>query len=151
MVLQIDSNRECGGHPGGCGDFVRHPAGLPPKRSQRLPGVSGHRTDADVGEFVSSRMTVEVVLAPRNQTDLEDQLAGVYRSGSPSYHQWLQSGEFYSRYAPDASQVAAVVSHLSASGLTVEPSSSPFLVRASGPSSLVASAFRDTAAQLPQS
>ncbi len=94
-----------------------------------------------MGEFASSKMTVEVVLAPRNQSDLEDQLAGVYRSGSPSYHQWLQTGEFYERYAPDASQVAAVVSHLSASGLTVEPSSSPFLVRASGPSSLVASAF----------
>jgi kumamolisin len=97
-----------------------------------------------MGEFVSSRMTVEVVLAPRNQADLEEQLAGVYRSGSPSYHQWLQTGEFYSRYAPSASQIAAVVSHLSAAGLTVEPSSSPFLVRASGPSSVVASAFSTT-------
>lgn len=116
----------------------------PASAAEALATIAGSfraSTDADMGEFVSSKMTVEVVLAPRNQTDLEEQLAGVYQSGSPSYHQWLQTGEFYSRYAPDASQIAAVVSHLSASGLTVEPSSSPFLVRASGPSSVVASAF----------
>ena len=101
-------------------------------------------TDADAGELTSPKMTIEVVLAPSNQADLEAQLENVYRSGSPSYHQWLDSGEFYSRYAPSATQIAAVVSHLAASGLTVEPSSSPFLVRASGPSSTVAAAFSTT-------
>jgi subtilase family serine protease len=101
-------------------------------------------TDADAGELTSPKMTIEVVLAPSNQADLEAQLANVYRSGSPSYHQWLNSGEFYSRYAPSATQIAAVVSHLAASGLTVEPTSSPFLVRASGPSSTVAAAFSTT-------
>jgi kumamolisin len=120
--------------------FATSPAGA----AEALATIAGSfraSKDADMGEFVSSKMTVEVVLAPRKQTDLEEQLVGVYRSGSPSYHQWMQTDEFYSRYAPETSQVAAVVSHLSASGLTVEPSSSPFLVRASGPSSLVASAF----------
>jgi kumamolisin len=101
-------------------------------------------TDADMGEFSSSKMTIEVVLAPRNQADLDEQLANVYNQKSPSYQQWLLDGEFYARYAPSASQIAAVASHLQASGLTVEESSSPFLVRASGPSSAVAAAFSTT-------
>ena len=101
-------------------------------------------TDADAGEFTTPKMTIEVVLAPRNPAELETHLADLYRSGSPSYHQWLETGEFYSRYAPGANQIAAVVSHLAASGLTVEPSSSPFLVRASGASSTVAAAFSTT-------
>jgi subtilase family serine protease len=101
-------------------------------------------TDVDTGEFSSSRMTIEVVLAPRNQAALDEQLQNVYDQKSPSYQQWLVTGEFYDRYGPSASQIAAVASHLQASGLVVEQSSSPFLVRASGPSSAVEAAFATT-------
>jgi subtilase family serine protease len=106
-----------------------------------LPGSFKASLDADAGEYSSSRMTIEVVLAPRNQSDLDAQLASVYDQKSPEYQQWLATDEFYNRYAPDADQIAAVASHLQASGLTLEPSSSPFLVRASGPSSAVTAAF----------
>jgi len=106
-----------------------------------LPGSFKATVDADTGEFTSPRMTIEVVLAPRNEAELDEQLANLYKPGSPSYQQWLAKGEFYSRYAPSADQIAAVESHLAASGLVVEPSSSPFLIRASGPSSTVAAAF----------
>jgi subtilase family serine protease len=109
-----------------------------------VPGSFKPSTDVDMGEFSSSKMTVEVVLAPSNQADLEAQLANVYDSKSPGYQQWLLKGEFYNRYAPSASRISAVASHLQANGLTVEQSSSPFLVRASGSSSAVTAAFSTT-------
>jgi subtilase family serine protease len=106
-----------------------------------IPGSFKPTTDVDTGEFSSSKMTIEVVLAPRNQTDLDERLANVYNQKSPSFQQWMLAGEFYDRYAPSVSQIAAVASHLQASGLVIEQSSSPFLVRASGPSSAVEAAF----------
>ncbi len=89
-------------------------------------------------------MTVDVVLAPRNQTDLDGMLTSVYDPKRPNYQQWLLKGEFYSRFAPSADQIAAVAAYLQSSGLTVEQSSSPFMVRASGPSSAVEAALATT-------
>jgi len=101
-------------------------------------------TDADMGKFSSEKMTVEVVLAPSNQADLDQLLASAYDPKSPNYRQWLVKGEFYSRFAPSAARIAAVATHLQSSGLVIEESSSPFLVRASGPSSTVEAAFATT-------
>jgi subtilase family serine protease len=106
-----------------------------------LPASFKATVDSDAGEYSTSRMTIEVVLAPRNQADLEATLANVYNSKSPMYRQWLATGEFETRYAPSTEQSTAVASYLEASGLTVEPSASPFLVRATGSSSAVAAAF----------
>jgi kumamolisin len=100
--------------------------------------------DVDTGEFSSAKMTIEVVLAPSNQEDLDKLLASVYDPNGPNYRQWLATGEFYSRFAPDAERIAAVVAHLQSSGLVIEESTSPFLVRASGPSSAVEAAFATT-------
>ncbi len=101
-------------------------------------------TDVDLGEFSSPNMTVEVALAPRNESQLSALLTSLYDSNSASYQQWLGKGEFYSRFAPSEAQIAAITEHLQASGLVVQPSSSPFLVRASGPSSVVEAAFKTT-------
>jgi subtilase family serine protease len=98
-------------------------------------------TDLDMGEFSSSRMTVDVVLAPSNQPELSALVGKVYDPQSSSYQQWLAKGEFYSRFAPSTVQSAAVAEYLQAHGLVIEQSSSPFLVRASGPSSTVAAAL----------
>jgi subtilase family serine protease len=106
-----------------------------------IPGSFTPTTDVDTGEFSSAKMTVEVVLAPGNESQLSDLLANLYNPNSPSYRQWLATGEFYSRFAPSAAQIAAVQDHLQAHGLVLEQSSSPFLVRASGPSSVVEAAF----------
>jgi len=106
-----------------------------------IPASFRATTDVDTGEFSSANMTVEVVLAPGNQAQLDDLLANAYDPGNPSYHQWLATGEFYARFAPSSAQVAAVSEHLQANGLVIQPSSSPFLVRASGPSAAVAAAF----------
>jgi subtilase family serine protease len=122
-------------------DSVSAPALTADASRVALPGSVRPTTDVDMGEFSSSRMTVDVVLAPSNQPELSALLAKVYDPQSPSYQQWLAKGEFYSRFAPDSAQVAAVTEYLQAQGLIVEQSSSPFLVRASGPSSTVAAAF----------
>jgi len=108
-----------------------------------IPGSIKPTTDVVTGEFSSPKMTVDVVLSPRNESELSDLLANVYNP-SDSYRHWLGKGEFYSRFAPSDAQTAAISDYLRASGLVVEQSSSPFLVRASGPSSMVAAAFRTT-------
>lgn len=110
----------------------------------KIPGGFKPTTDADLGKFSSAKMTVEVVLAPANEPELNDFLEKLYDTTSPSYHQWLGTGEFNSRFAPSAAQIAAVKDHLQAHGLVVGPSSSPFRVRASGPSSNVEEAFGTT-------
>ncbi len=109
-----------------------------------IPGSIMPTTDVDMGEFSSPRMSVEVVLAPRNESQLSDLLADLYNSKSTGYRQWLGKGEFNSRFAPSEAQIARIADHLRANGLVVEPSSSPFLLRASGPSSTVTAAFGTT-------
>ncbi|MGA9389901.1 MAG: S53 family peptidase [Candidatus Sulfotelmatobacter sp.] len=98
--------------------------------------------DAVTGEFSSPHMGVYVVLAPRNESEMSNLLANLYDSNSKSYQKWLGKGEFNSRFAPSEAQVAAVSEYLRGNGLVVEKSSSPFLLRASGPSSMVAAAFK---------
>jgi Pro-kumamolisin, activation domain len=95
-----------------------------------IPGSFKPASDVDMGRFSSTKMTIEVVLAPRNESQLSDLLAKLYDSNSASYRQWLAKGEFYARFGPSDAQIAAVEAHLQASGLLVEKSSSPFLVRA---------------------
>ncbi|HXZ32805.1 MAG TPA: S53 family peptidase [Terriglobales bacterium] len=107
-----------------------------------IPGSFKPTIDLDMGEYNSPKMVVQVVLAPRNESQLSALLANLYDPKSKTYRQWLAKGEFYSRFAPSDEQIAAVADHLRASGLVVEPSSSPFLVRASGDSRTVAAAFR---------
>ena len=109
-----------------------------------IPGSTRPTTDVDRGEFSSSNMAVDVVLAPNNESELSGLLASVYDPQSQSYQRWLGQGEFYSRFAPNSAQVAALTDYLQASGLVVEQSSSPFLLRVSGPSSVVAAAFKTT-------
>jgi subtilase family serine protease len=106
-----------------------------------IPGSLKATVDADIGEFDSSNMTIEVVLAPSNEPQLNELLQDLYDSTGANYQQWLGTGEFYSRFAPSAAQIAAIQSLLQSYGLIVQASSSPFLVRANGPSSVVEAAL----------
>ena len=101
-------------------------------------------TDAVTGKFASPRMEVDVVLAPRNESALSDLLADVYDTNSKNYQHWLGQGEFYSRFAPTSKQAKLVADYLRESGLDVGKSSSPFLLRVSGPSSMVERIFKTT-------
>jgi subtilase family serine protease len=101
-------------------------------------------TDAKTGLYQSSSMSVEVALAPQHQDQLNALLAAVYNSKSKDYEHWLAQGQFDARFAPAAATRSAVASYLRAAGLKVTASASPFLVRASGSSRQVSSAFRTT-------
>ena len=107
-----------------------------------LAGSAAATPDAVTGNYSSSRMSVEVVLAPRDETGLNSLLQGLYTQGSGNYQDWLAKGQFDARFAPSAATRSAVSRYLSQQGLTVEASSSPFLVPAVGSSQQVSDAFQ---------
>jgi subtilase family serine protease len=101
-------------------------------------------TDKITGAYRSSRMSVEVALAPRNAAGLAHSLKALYTKHSGSYHKWLRTGQYDARYAPATATRDAVRSYLKNEGLTIARSSSPFLVRAVGSSHQVTTAFHTT-------
>jgi subtilase family serine protease len=109
-----------------------------------VPATAQPATDLDTGSFTASNMTVELVLAPSNPSGLANLLSEVYDPQSSSYQQWLGQGQFNALFAPASTRVAALTAYLQSSGLTVQPSSSPFLLRVSGSSSVITAAFNTT-------
>jgi subtilase family serine protease len=101
-------------------------------------------TDKVTGGYNSARMSVEVALAPRNSAGLTHTLKAIYTKGSGSYHSWLHTGQFQTRYAPSAATSQAVRNYLKSEGLEITKSASPFLVRATGSSRQVTAAFHTT-------
>jgi subtilase family serine protease len=89
-------------------------------------------------------MSVEVSVAPRNAGTLNRLMKALYTKKSGLYYHWLARGRFDARFAPTAATRAAVAHYLASQGLTVQRSSSPFLVRASGSSQKVSAAFHTT-------
>jgi kumamolisin len=109
-----------------------------------IPNSLRTTTDVSIGAFHSSGMSVEVALAPSREAQLQALLVRLYAPHSRSYEHWLKKGEFDSLFAPNRAEVSAVSRYLAARGLVLEHSSSPFLVRAVGPSNTVSAAFRTT-------
>ena len=109
-----------------------------------LSGSSPAVRAARMGSYSSGQMSVEVALAPQDQMGLNARLRAQYTEGSPGYHHWLAKGQFDKLYAPSAAKRSAVAAYLASSGLKVQPSASPFLVRAVGSSQQVSAAFRTT-------
>ena len=109
-----------------------------------IRGSVAATTDKITGRYQTSRMSVEVALSPRNSAELSSQLRAEYTEGSNQYHHWLSKGAFAARYAPTSAERAAVASYLRSAGLKVSTSASPFLVRATGSSRQIQSAFRTT-------
>jgi kumamolisin len=101
-------------------------------------------TDARTGLFHSSAMSVEVVLAAQHQAQMNALLASLYNPRSQNYQHWLAKGQFAARFAPTAATHSAVASYLRGAGLRLTTSGSPFLVRATGSSQQVSSAFHTT-------
>ena len=101
-------------------------------------------TDTITGRYSSSKMQVEVAVAPRDEAGLNNMLAALYDKNSPSYRHFLTTGQFDARFAPTPADRDAVAKFLSSSGLTVVPSDSPFMVRATGSSANVQSTFHTT-------
>jgi subtilase family serine protease len=97
-----------------------------------------------LGTYTSSRMSVEVSLAPRDESGLNARLSALYTKGNRNYHHWLVKGQFDKLYAPASAKRTAVEKYLAGHGLRVQRSASPFLVRAVGSSQQVSAAFGTT-------
>jgi subtilase family serine protease len=106
-----------------------------------LAGSVPATADPQTGPYTAASMAVQVALQPRNPAGLASALQAIYTKGSPSYQHWLAAGQFDARYAPSPARTALVAGFLAKAGLKVEPSSSPFIVRATGSSTQVAAAF----------
>jgi subtilase family serine protease len=103
-----------------------------------VPATTDHR----VGSYSSTRMSIEVSLAPQHGAELASELRAAYTKGSHGYQRWLRPGQFDARYAPSAAERSAVAGYLRSQGLSVRRPASPFLVSATGSSRQVGSAFR---------
>ena len=127
--------------------FATSALASPPAATPRFVAIHGSLTPnhaAKMGSYSNAQMSVEVALAPRDEAGLNATLQALYTRGSASYQRWLAKGEFDARFAPAASTRAAVDRYLTQSGLAVQSTASPFLVRASGTSRQVSNAFRTT-------
>ena len=110
----------------------------------QIPGSYLPTNATITGQFQSSRMSVEVVLQPGNEAALNRLLNNLYTPGSARYEDWLAAGQFQSEFAPPAATVSAVSSYLESNGLSVQATSSPFLLRAIGSSARIEAAFATT-------
>jgi subtilase family serine protease len=97
-----------------------------------------------VSQLSSSQMSVEVVLAPADDTGLSSLLTAQYTPGSAEYDDWLSAGQFDSKFAPSQATVQATTAYLQSKGLTVQPTVTPFLLRAAGASAQIDAAFSTT-------
>jgi subtilase family serine protease len=117
-------------------------AGTP--RFTAIADSQTHTADPTTGAFTAKQMSVEVALTPRDEAGLNSELNAVYTEGSGQYQKFLAKGQFDQRYAPANATTNAVTSYLTSEGLSVSPTNSPFLLRATGSSAQVTSAFRTT-------
>ena len=114
-------------------------------RMTPIPGSFTRPAGAAVqGAYRRAAMSVEVVLAPRNQAGMNRSLAALYDPASATYHRWLSRGQFAHLYAPSAASLARVTGALRAAGLAVSATRSPFLLRATGSSAQVQRTFGTT-------
>jgi subtilase family serine protease len=98
-------------------------------------------TDKMTGAYTASKMSVEVALAPRNETGLTQELQAVYTQGTRQYHKFLAKGQFDAQFAPAASTVTGVKNYLTGQGLSVSATDSPFLLSVTGSSARITAAF----------
>ena len=64
------------------------------------------------------RLKLQVILALRNQSALDQLLAGQQDPNSPQYHHWLTPNEFHARFGPSPNDVGAIVEWLKSEGLS---------------------------------
>jgi subtilase family serine protease len=92
-----------------------------------------------VGRLPSTqRMSLSIVLLPRNQAQLTRLLGSLYDASSPNYHKFLSVSEFTDQFAPSAEDYRAVMDFARANGFTV----------ANKPANRLVVSIRGTAAQV---
>jgi subtilase family serine protease len=119
------------------------PASATPSMAH-IPGSYQPTSAAKTGQLSASQMSVDLVLQPGNGAGLNSLLKGLYTPGSADYGHWLAAGQFDSQFAPSQATVQAITTYLQGKGLTVQPTSTPFLLRAVGSSAHIDAAFATT-------
>ncbi len=94
----------------------------------------GHRDAA------GPNISVTVALKWRNTDEMMSLMQGLYTKGSPEYHHFLNSQQFYARFAPTDETVRNATQALSAAGLTVTRLDGN-LLRATGSQTAIEKAF----------
>ncbi len=94
------------------------------------------------GHGAKQKLTISLVMLPRDSAALDSMMAALYDSNSSHYHQWLSQGQFNALFSPSAVQTAKATSFLKQAGLKVVTSPSPFLMRATGTTAQVQAAFQ---------
>ena len=98
---------------------------------------------------VSDEVSFRVVLAPRNPARLDALIVDQNTPGSPWYHHYLSSPQFFQSFGPRPSDLSRLSSFFTARGLSVQRSSTNSLVlEISGPSSNVSAAFNSRLAMV---
>ncbi len=129
------------------GAFAAGAVAAPSSRGPQLAALKASvnpTTDHITGAYHSSKMSIEVALAPRNASGMQRALKAIYTKHSGSYHRWLAKGQFDANYAPTRAVQSAVKAYLRSEGLKVDRSASPFLVRATASSGRIEAAFHTT-------
>jgi subtilase family serine protease len=119
-------------------------AASPPSNMTRIPGSYMAPNATKTGQLSAGRMSVELVLQPGNKAALSSLLKALYTPGSADYGHWLAAGQFDSRFAPSRATVQAMTAYLKGKGLSVQRTSTPFLLRAIGSSAQIDTAFATT-------
>jgi kumamolisin len=75
----------------------------------------------DIGKVNQDNVIpVTISLQLNNENELDNRIAEIYRSGSPSYHRFLTPEEFKAQYSPTNEQVANEKAALEAQGIIVQ-------------------------------
>jgi subtilase family serine protease len=93
-------------------------------------------------EETSKVIEVSLWLQPHNRPELDELAGELYNPSSPKYRQWLKKSEIAAKFAPTPDEARTVEAFLTGHGMkivTVGPNN--FYVRASGPVSMIESAF----------
>jgi len=119
--------------PGATGGRASYPGSTP-----RLPAGARFVAPLAAGRL----LRFDVVLQVPNPAALASFVTGVSNPGSPNYRQYLQPGEFASRFGPAPESIAAVRRWLSAQGLSPGPTTPDgLIVPVSGTVAQVSGAF----------
>ena len=77
-------------------------------------------------------LTMRIDLNPSHRDELEALLAAQQDPSSPSYHQWLRTGEFDRRFGPDSATRAAIAQWLKERGFEVSESRNGRAIKLTG-------------------
>lgn len=96
-----------------------------------------------LGKHASNQqMTITLTLQSDKAAQMNGLLTQLYDPSSAMYHHWLKPGQFNRLFAPSSAQIASVTGYLKQDGLSIAPTPSPFLVRATGTTAQVEGALR---------